>query len=180
MRQVNSQWYNLCTYHTTFSTKFLPFWINFCNTSNQIWNQFFQLYSTPSILYCWNIVQVFRMTTRHQKEYLSSFPVLLILASQRIETSIAEWFQNERIKEWLSTDVTVKRGSTPTLVECAILAWVAGNILGPKTCSGYFELIFIEFFELFFTFRINRIINFWIESNEFRTNPASEKFDSTL
>ena len=71
------------------------------------------------------------MTIRHQKKYLPSFSVLLILASQRIETSIAEWFQNERIKEWLSTDVTVKRGSTPTLVECAILAWVAGNILGP-------------------------------------------------
>ena len=37
-----------------------------------------------------------------------------------------------------------------------------------------FELIFIEFFELFFTFRIDRIINFRTESNEFRTNPASE------
>ena len=43
-----------------------------------------------------------------------------------------------------------------------------------------FDLIFIEFFELFFTFRINRIINFRIESNEFQTNPASEKFESTL
>ena len=39
---------------------------------------------------------------------------------------------------------------------------------------------FIEFIELFFSFRINRIINFRIESNEFRTNPSSEKFDSTL
>ena len=43
-----------------------------------------------------------------------------------------------------------------------------------------FKLIFIKFFELFFTFRINRIIDFQIESNEFRTNPASEKFNSTL
>ena len=37
-----------------------------------------------------------------------------------------------------------------------------------------FELNFIEFFEYFFTFRINRIANFRIESNEFRTNPISE------
>ena len=40
---------------------------------------------------------------------------------------IAEWFQNEKLKEWLSHDVTVKRGSTPTMVEWAILAWVAGK-----------------------------------------------------
>ena len=33
-----------------------------------------------------------------------------------------------------------------------------------------FELKIIEFFELFLPFRINRIINFRIESNEFRTN----------
>ncbi len=57
------------------------------------------------------------------------FLVLLILASQRIEVVIAEWFQNEKLKEWLSHDVTVKRGSTPTMVEWAILAWVAGMAL---------------------------------------------------
>ena len=55
------------------------------------------------------------------------FSVLLILASQRIEVVIAEWFQNERLKEWLSMDVTTKRGATPTMVEWAILSWVAGN-----------------------------------------------------
>ena len=33
-----------------------------------------------------------------------------------------------------------------------------------------FELKIIEFFELFLPFRINRIVNFRIESNEFRTN----------
>ena len=59
--------------------------------------------------------------------YFFSAPVLLILASQRIEVVIAEWFQNEKLKEWLSHDVTVKRGSTPTMVEWAILAWVAGK-----------------------------------------------------
>jgi hypothetical protein len=58
---------------------------------------------------------------------ISFFSVLLILASQRIEVVIAEWFQNERLKEWLSMDVTTKRGATPTMVEWAILSWVAGN-----------------------------------------------------
>ena len=43
-----------------------------------------------------------------------------------------------------------------------------------------FESIFIEFFELFFTFPINQIINFGVESNKFRKNPASEKFYSAL
>lgn len=57
-----------------------------------------------------------------------TFLFLLILASQRIEVFIAEWFQNERLKQWLSNDVTTKRGSTPTLVEWCILAWVGGLI----------------------------------------------------
>ena len=43
-----------------------------------------------------------------------------------------------------------------------------------------FELFFIKFFDLSFTFWINQIINFGIELYEFRTNPAYEKFDSTL
>ena len=51
---------------------------------------------------------------------------------------------------------------------------------GVESNQTNFKLILIKFFELFFTFRINRIITFRIESNEFRTNPASEKFDFTL
>ena len=35
-----------------------------------------------------------------------------------------------------------------------------------------FELKFIEFFELFLPFRINRTVNFRIELTEFRTNPS--------
>ena len=43
--------------------------------------------------------------------------------------------------------------------------WIRGGVESNRT---NFVLIFIEFFELFFTFRINRIINFRIEriSNE--------------
>ena len=75
--------------------------------------------------------------------------VLLILASQRIEVVIAEWFQNEKLKEWLSHDVTVKRGSTPTMVEWAILAWVAGMyFLCTCIMYGLNEIIFINFIEI--------------------------------
>ncbi|CAG0922613.1 unnamed protein product [Notodromas monacha] len=57
-----------------------------------------------------------------------TFLVLLILASQRIETVIADWFGLQSLKDWISTDVTTKRGAPPTLVEWLILAWVAGLI----------------------------------------------------
>ena len=43
-------------------------------------------------------------------------------------------------------------------------------IVGVESNRTNFELIFIEFFEYFLPFRINRIANFRIESNEFRTN----------
>ena len=46
-----------------------------------------------------------------------SFPVLLILASQRIEDIIG----------WDLPSDTTKRGSLPSVVEYCILAWVAGN-----------------------------------------------------
>ena len=54
-----------------------------------------------------------------------------------------------------------------------------------KDCRGGIQLNerridSYRIFRIIFTFRINRIINFRIESNEFRTNPASEKFDSNL
>ena len=68
-----------------------------------------------------------------------------------------------------------------TLLDVTLMEEIAAETRGGvESNRTNFELIFIEFFELFFTFRINRIINFRIESNEFRTNPASEKFDSTL
>ena len=53
--------------------------------------------------------------------------------------------------------------------------WLRGGVE-----SNEFRLDFYRIFRIIFRLRINRIINFWIESNEFRTNPASEKFDSTL
>ena len=53
--------------------------------------------------------------------------VLLILASQRIETVFAEWLDSDFLEQYFSEDVTTKRGSMPSLVEWAILAWVAGK-----------------------------------------------------
>ena len=61
--------------------------------------------------------------------FLISFLVLLILASQRIEVVLAEWLQTEWLQEYFSGDVTTKRGSMPSMVEWAILAWVAGNVI---------------------------------------------------
>jgi len=51
--------------------------------------------------------------------------VLLILASQRFETFVNDWVGIQT--EWVSTDVTTKRGAPPTIVEWFILAWVSGN-----------------------------------------------------
>ena len=51
------------------------------------------------------------------------------MASQRIEVIIANYLKDRHyeIPEWLEgVDSTVKRGSPPTIVEWAILAWVAG------------------------------------------------------
>ena len=52
--------------------------------------------------------------------------VLLILASQRIEDRLADWFDSEMLRRWFPENVTTKRGSYPSLVEWAILAWVIG------------------------------------------------------
>ena len=47
-----------------------------------------------------------------------------------------------------------------------------------------FESIFIQFFQLFFIFRIIQIANFWIESNKFQTNsnltPPLQEMATTL
>ncbi|XP_043231805.1 transient receptor potential-gamma protein-like isoform X2 [Amphibalanus amphitrite] len=59
----------------------------------------------------------------HSASYLT-FLVLLILASQRIETVVSDWFGMPHNQN----DVTTKRGARPSMVEWLILAWVAGLI----------------------------------------------------
>ncbi|XP_076044105.1 transient receptor potential-gamma protein-like isoform X10 [Oratosquilla oratoria] len=64
----------------------------------------------------------------HSASYFM-FLFLLILASQRIETVIMDWFGvTPTLKRWVATDVTTKRGAPPSLVEWLILAWVFGLI----------------------------------------------------
>ncbi|ROT80807.1 hypothetical protein C7M84_000444, partial [Penaeus vannamei] len=64
----------------------------------------------------------------HSASYLT-FLTLLILASQRIETVIVDWFgATPTLKKWVATDVTTRRGAPPSLVEWLILAWVFGLI----------------------------------------------------
>lgn len=62
---------------------------------------------------------------------------LLILASQRIETVIVDWFgATPTLKKWVATDVTTRRGAPPSLVEWLILAWVFGEWDWPEKRGG--------------------------------------------
>ncbi|PRD34382.1 UNVERIFIED_CONTAM: Trpgamma [Trichonephila clavipes] len=54
--------------------------------------------------------------------------ILLILASQRIETVVVEWFGTDEMRARLHSDVTTKRGAPPSVVELIILTWVMGLI----------------------------------------------------
>lgn len=54
--------------------------------------------------------------------------VLLILASQRIETVVGDLFglTNDGMK---APDITTKRGALPSIIEWLILFWVAGKFV---------------------------------------------------
>ena len=87
------------------------------------------IFDNPSVLR----KLIFSTTIMYHNLYLYNFIfflllVLLILASQRIETVFAEWLDSDFLEQYFSEDVTTKRGSMPSLVEWAILAWVAGKI----------------------------------------------------
>nr|WMY99273.1 transient receptor potential C (TRPgamma) [Bemisia tabaci] len=65
----------------------------------------------------------------HSASYFT-FLFLLILASQRIESILGDWFLNGESPSYVSyasNDLT-KRGSPPSLVEWLILSWVCGLI----------------------------------------------------
>ncbi|GBM50483.1 Transient receptor potential-gamma protein [Araneus ventricosus] len=57
-----------------------------------------------------------------------TFLFLLILASQRIETVLVDWFGTDEMKKKMKSNVTTKRGAPPSVVEWMILAWVMGLI----------------------------------------------------
>lgn len=64
----------------------------------------------------------------HSASYFT-FLFLLILASQRIETVLNSWFGRFAGGfEWISDDVTTKRGAPPTMIEWLILSWVFGLV----------------------------------------------------
>ncbi|XP_039279119.1 transient receptor potential-gamma protein isoform X2 [Nilaparvata lugens] len=65
----------------------------------------------------------------HSASYFT-FLFLLILASQRIESLLGDWFLDSEGQPLFSSsdDTTTKRGSPPSLVECLILCWVGGLI----------------------------------------------------
>lgn len=63
----------------------------------------------------------------HSASYVT-FLFLLMLASQRIETVVVEWFGTDEMKLKVRSDITTKRGASPSIVEWIILAWVIGLI----------------------------------------------------
>ncbi|XP_023238125.1 transient receptor potential-gamma protein-like [Centruroides sculpturatus] len=69
----------------------------------------------------------------HSASYIT-FLFLLILASQRIEAVVSDWFGTEERKIKIRDDITTKRGSPPSIVEGMILAWVAGKIFFSFFC----------------------------------------------
>lgn len=74
----------------------------------------------------------------HLLFFCLNLTVLLILASQRLETFLMGWLQiDTNGTKWISTDVTKTRGAPPSLVEWFILSWVSGT---PAA-----SLIFISF-----------------------------------
>ena len=99
--------------------------------------------------------------------------VLLILASQRIETVFKNWVGRlpGYFEKWISDDVTTKRGAPPTMIEWLILAWVCGMV--------YVSLIFTfthsyvkEFLETFVIYlvRVSNSSRVVIEQFRFQTN----------
>ncbi|XP_067003737.1 transient receptor potential-gamma protein [Anabrus simplex] len=64
----------------------------------------------------------------HSASYFT-FLFLLILASQRIETVIGDWFGDGATPSPIKhVDITAVRGAAPSIIECLILAWVCGLI----------------------------------------------------
>lgn len=56
-----------------------------------------------------------------------TFPVLLMLASQRIESVVSGWFSGAT--QVVQLEAPTKRGATPSAVEWLILAWVSGKLI---------------------------------------------------
>ena len=55
--------------------------------------------------------------------------VLLMLASQRIESFVSGWFWTTSDTNQYHNEAPTKRGAQPSAVEWLILAWVSGKLL---------------------------------------------------
>lgn len=66
----------------------------------------------------------------YSKYFVVLFLVLLMLASQRIETFIGGWFWTDSSNQHLIhhvEELPTKRGAQPTFIEWLILSWVSGK-----------------------------------------------------
>lgn len=68
---------------------------------------------------------IFRL---YRTKLVYKYIVLLMLASQRIESVVGGWFWGEET-EMYQVEAPTKRGVTPSAVEWLILAWVSGKLL---------------------------------------------------
>ena len=68
-------------------------------------------------------------------------------------------------------------------VKAVVILWIvfeASNTSQSRIESNEFWIDYFQFLEYFFTFWINRIVNFPIESNKFWTNPISENLTKPI
>lgn len=53
--------------------------------------------------------------------------VLLILASQRVETLLSQWFGSEETQTHIKDALKLQRGQPPTILETTILIYIIGK-----------------------------------------------------
>lgn len=99
------------------------------------------------------------------------YVVLLMLASQRIESVVGGWFWGEST-EIHQVEAPTKRGATPSAVEWLILAWVSGKLLYvnvPCTISYFvFDRLDLERGETTVGHWITRVRQRYVECDRFR------------
>ncbi|XP_050543532.1 transient-receptor-potential-like protein isoform X2 [Daktulosphaira vitifoliae] len=129
----------------------------------------------------------------HSSSYLS-YLGLLVLASQRAETQIIEFFGTESMVEELKESKLRQRGNTPTFIELLILNFILGYIwqeildvkkLGLKNYFVHNAWNYVEFArnKIYVVVIILRIYSYIIESIQISHDPRSayiprEKWDT--
>ncbi|GFY41263.1 transient-receptor-potential-like protein [Trichonephila inaurata madagascariensis] len=118
----------------------------------------------------------------HSFSYLF-FLLLLILASQRVETVIAEWFGNEEMQIHSHEALKKQRGQLPTILETTILLYIIAHIwqetreLWTKGLVLYFQNLWniIDFTRnsLYVGTAVMRVLAYFQAQTEISINPMA-------